>query len=120
MLRGLIMGMSLWLLAWSAVAQTRGDPSFTCQRAATKIDSLIEDWHAMVLEFHAEAQNPSVLQMWAEHRKGRLKTNFQKHCKRQWNTHQAIFTCFSGSVSEMGLALCRQADTNPNDWQYKP
>lgn len=120
MLRALIMGVSLWLLAWSAVAQTRGDPSFTCQRAAAKADSLIEDWHALVLEFHAEAQNPSVLQMWAEHRKGRLKTNFQHHCKRQWGTHQAIFVCFSGSVSELGLALCRQTDTNPHDWQYQP
>ncbi|PQA77671.1 hypothetical protein [Rhodoferax sp. TS-BS-61-7] len=120
MQRWVVMGLSLWLLAWGAAAQTRGDQAFTCQRAASKIDGLIEDWHAMVLEYQAEAKNPSVLQMWAEHRKGRLKTNFQKHCNRQWENHQAIFVCFSGSVTELGLALCRQVDTNPNDWQYKP
>ncbi len=114
------MGLSLWLLAWGAAAQTRGDQAFTCQRAANKIDSMVDDWHAMVLQYKAEAKNPSVPQMWAEHRKGRLKANFQKHCKRQWATHQDIFVCFSGSVSELGLALCHQADTNPNGWQYTP
>nr|WP_315478915.1 hypothetical protein [uncultured Rhodoferax sp.] len=120
MQRWVIMGLSLWLLAGGAAAQTRGDQAFTCQRAASKIDGLIDDWHAMVLEYKAEAKNPSVLQMWAEHRKGRLKANFQKHCNRQWETHQAIFVCFSGSVTELGLALCHQADTNPNGWQYTP
>ena len=120
MQRWVIMGLSLWLLAGGAAAQTRGDQAFTCQRAASKIDGLIDDWHAMVLEYKAEAKNPSVLQMWAEHRKGRLKANFQKHCNRQWASHQTIFVCFSGSVTELGLALCHQSDTNPNNWQYTP
>ncbi len=47
--RWIVMGLSLWLLALGAVAQTRGDQAFTCQRAAAKVDGLIEDWHAMVV-----------------------------------------------------------------------
>ena len=61
MQRWVVMGLSLWLLAGGAAAQTRGDQAFTCQRAASKMDGLIDDWHAMVLEYQAEAKNPSVL-----------------------------------------------------------
>lgn len=120
MQRWVIVGLSLWLWAGGAAAQTRGDQAFTCQRAASKVDAMIEDWHAMVVHYQAEAKNPSVLRMMAEHRKGRLQTNFAKHCNAQWATHQAIFTCFSGSVTELGLALCHQSDTNPHHWQYQP
>lgn len=100
-------------------AQTRGDQAFTCNRAADKVDSLIEEWRDFVVEYNGQAQNAAVLKMAAEHRKGRLKANFRKHCNAQWATHQTIFTCFSGSVSALGLALCRAPDDNPNNWQYQ-
>jgi hypothetical protein len=104
--------------ALPAGAQTRGDQTFTCNRAADKIDSMVEEWREMVVEYKGQAQNASVLKMAAEHRRGRLKANFKKHCNAQWATHQTIFTCFSGSISAMGLALCRAPDDNPNNWQY--
>ena len=102
-----------------AAAQTRGDQAFTCNRAADKIDSMVEEWRDMVVEHNGQAKNAAVLKMATEHRKGRLKANFKKHCNAQWATHQAIFTCLSGSVSPLGLALCRAPDDNPNNWQYQ-
>lgn len=107
-------------LVWAspAGAQTRGDQAFTCNRAADKIDSMVVEWRDLVVEHKGQAQNAAVLKMAAEHRKGRLKANFKQHCNAQWATHQRIFTCFSGSVSAVGLALCRAPDDNPNNWQY--
>ena len=115
---GIVLVVSLGLWAGSALAQSAPEAKAVCQRAAGKLDGLIEDWHALVVEYHAEAKNPSVLKLMAEHRKGRLKPNFQKHCQREWPVHEAIFTCFAGSVTALGLALCHQSDTNPNHWQY--
>ena len=105
--------------ALPAGAQTRGDQAFTCNRAADKIDGMVDEWRDMVVEYKGQAKNAAVLKMAAEHRKGRLKANFKKHCNAQWATHQTIFTCFSGSVSAGGLALCRAPDDNPNNWQYQ-
>ena len=118
MQRGIVIGVSLWLLAWGVAAQTRGDQAFTCKRAADKIDSMVEEWRDYVVEYQAQAQNPEVLKMAAEHRKGVLKANFKKHCHAQWASHARIFVCFSGSVSPLGLALCRAPDDNPNHWTY--
>lgn len=115
---GIVLVLSLWLWTGIALAQAAPESKAVCQRAAGKLDSMIVDWHAMVVQYHAEAKNPSVLKMLAEHRKGRLKPSFEKHCQREWPIHQAIFTCFAGSVTELGLALCHQSDTNPHHWQY--
>ena len=121
-----------WLTDWvvasvllglgaSAQAGSVGDNSTTvCKRAAIKIDGLIVDWHAFVVEFKAEAKNPSVLKMAAEHKRGTLKANFRRHCMAHWAQHDDIFTCFAGTTSELGAALCHQTDTNRNHWQYRP
>jgi hypothetical protein len=120
-----------WITGWvvasvllgpctSAAAGTPGDSAAVCKRAATKLDGLIVDWHAYVVEFKAEARNPSVLKMLAEHKRGVLKANFRRHCMAQWAQHDDIFTCFAGTVTELGAALCHQTDTNRNHWQYRP
>ena len=118
--RWLLIGLATFCCVAGVWAQTRGDQSFTCRRAADKLDGLIVEWHQLVVDYSAEAKNPSVLKMMSEHKRGRLKTNFTAHCNQQWEMHQAIFVCFSGSVSALGLALCHQSDTNPNHWQYQP
>ncbi|MCZ8094181.1 MAG: hypothetical protein O9331_11910 [Acidovorax sp.] len=102
------------------MAQAPADPAAVCQRAADKLQGLVPQWRDFVVEFKAEANNPSVLALAEEHRQGRLKASFRRHCQREWGTHQAIFVCFSGSVTELGLALCMQKDTNPHGWEYRP
>lgn len=99
---------------------TTGESAEVCKRAANKIDGIIVDWHGFVVEFKAEAKNPSVLKMFAEHKRGTLKANFRRHCMVKWAQHDDIFTCFAGTVTEMGAALCHQTDTNRNHWQYRP
>jgi cell division protein FtsL len=115
----LVMSIALSMaVALPVGAQTRGDQAFTCNRAADKINSMVEEWRDLVVEHNGQAKNAAVLQMAAEHRKGRLKANFKKHCNTQWASHQRVFVCFSGSVSALGLALCLAPDDNPNNWQY--
>jgi hypothetical protein len=103
-----------------ALAQAPVDSAAVCQRAADKLQGLVPQWRDFVMEFKAEASNPSVLALAEEHRQGRLKASFRRHCQREWGTHQAIFVCFSGAVTELGLALCMQKDTNPHGWEYRP
>ncbi len=110
------------LAACSAAYAAEGDRdrAAVCTRAASKVDALIVDWHAFLVEFKAEAKNPSVLKMAAEHKRGTLKANFRRHCMAHWAEHDDIFTCFGGTTSELGAALCHQTDTNRNHWQYRP
>ncbi len=110
------------LLVCTAVLAGNGasDSTAVCQRAANKVDGLIVDWHAYVVEFKAGAKNPSVLKMFAEHKRRTLKANFRRHCMAHWAQHDDIFTCFAGTVGELGAALCHQTDTNRNHWQYRP
>ena len=103
-----------------AMAQAPADPAAVCQRAADKLQGLVPEWHDFVVEFKAEARNTSVLALAEAHRQGRLKASFRHHCLSEWGTHQAIFVCFSGSVTALGLALCMQKDTNPHGWVYHP
>jgi hypothetical protein len=110
----------LALCAATYAADSDRDSAAVCKRAASKIDGFIVDWHAYVVEFKAEAKNPSVLKMAAEHKRGRLKANFRRHCMAKWAQHDDIFTCFAGTVTELGAALCHQTDTNRNHWQYRP
>jgi hypothetical protein len=103
-----------------ALAQPHGDSVAVCQRAADKLERLVPEWLDLVVEFKAESRNRSVMALAEEHRQGRVRVSFQHHCQREWGTHQAIFVCFSGSVTALGLALCMQKDTNPHGWEYRP
>ena len=38
--------------------------------------SVIEDWHMLVVEMHAEAKNKSVIAMYSDFQKGTLKEGF--------------------------------------------
>lgn len=123
MQRGALIFFFMWAgccAAAPAMARAHGDSAAVCQRAAGKLDGLVPEWRDLVVEFNAEARNPSVLALAEEHRQGRLKASFLHHCQREWGTHQATFVCFSGSVTALGLALCLQKDTNPHGWEYRP
>lgn len=116
--RFVVLG-ALLVLCTAVQAGRDGDSAAVCKRAASKVDALIVDWHGFVVEFKAEAKNPSVLKMLAEHKRGTLKANFRRHCMANWTQHDDIFTCFAGTVTELGAALCHQTDTNRNHWQYR-
>lgn len=118
--RRVVWGLGLAVACTAALAAPGDAPTAVCKRAADKVDALIVDWHGAVVEYKAEAQNPSVLKMLAEHKRGTLKANFRRHCLAKWAQHEDIFTCFAGTVSEMGAALCHQTDTNRHRWQYRP
>lgn len=113
-----VIGILMALVCASVHAEVGDTPATLCTRAARKVDSFIVDWHAYVVQFSAQSKNQSVLAMFAEHKRGVLKANFRRHCMAKWAQHEDIFTCFAGTTSELGAALCRQADTNRNDWQY--
>lgn len=114
-----VLGMLLVAACVGAQAELGDTPTTVCTRAASKVDGLIVDWHAYVVQFDAQAKNPSVLAMHAEHKRGKLKANFRRHCLAHWARHGDIFTCFAGTTSELGAALCHQTDTNRNHWQYR-
>ena len=90
----------------------------TCTEAASKINSIIEDWNTSVIEYSTPDKNPSVIAMYNDYKAGNLEANFIKKCNAKWNIHQDIFECFSGIRSDIGAATCMHPDTNKNNWEY--
>lgn len=103
-------------LLFSAVSHATADE--TCAEAAVKINSVIESWHSLVLEYNAQKNNPSVLAMYKDFQAGTLEQKFTTQCQQKWADNQDVFECFSGVRTEMGAAICNHPDTNVNKWQY--
>lgn len=93
-------------------------PEETCPIAASKINSIIEDWNTFVIEYSTPEKNPSVISMYKEHEAGTLESNFTKKCTAKWEKNKDVFECFTGIRSEMGAAMCLHPDTNKNNWEY--
>ncbi|MFO6424705.1 hypothetical protein [Motilimonas sp. KMU-193] len=114
------MNKKAWVLGlgllFSAASQASVDE--TCSEAAAKVNSVIESWHGIVVEYNAQDKNPSVLAMYEDFQAGKLEANFNTQCQQKWANNQDVFECFTGVRSEMGAAMCTHPDTNKNDWQY--
>ena len=115
-LKSLLVG-ALLISAGAALADE--DAEYTCDEAAEKITSIIDDWHMFVRDAGAEAKNPSVIAMHADHEQGVLVDKFKQQCIANWTANEDIYLCFSGVRSEISAAMCLHPDTNKNDWQYQ-
>ncbi len=107
------------LLISAGSAFANEDAEYTCEESAEKVSSIVDDWYMFVRDAGAEAKNPSVIAMHADHEKGVLVEKFKRQCIEGWTAHEEIYTCFSGVRSELGAAMCLHPDTNRNDWRYQ-
>lgn len=107
------------LLLSSGPALADENAEYTCDEAAEKVSSIIEDWYLFIRDAGAEAKNPSVLAMHADHEKGVLVEKFKRQCVESWAEHEDIYTCFAGTRTEIGAAMCKHPDTNKNGWRYQ-
>jgi hypothetical protein len=109
---------SVALILFLVPIAASANPDEVCGRAADKIELVIDDWYAMVKEYNAESKNASVLAMHKDIKAGVFRDKFIKDCVSGWDSHSEIYTCFSGTRSEIGAAMCKHPDTNKNNWQY--
>ena len=115
-LKFLMVGL---FLVTSGSAFANEDAEYTCGESAERLGSVIDDWYSFVRDAGAEAKNPSVVAMHADHKQGVLVEKFNRQCVENWTVHEEIYACFSGIRSELGAAMCLHPDTNKNDWHYK-
>lgn len=115
-LKRLVVGL---LLVSFGSAFADDDVEYTCEESAENMSSIIDDWYLFVKEYGAEEKNPSVIAMQADHEKGLLVEKLKNQCVATRVEHEDIYTCFSGTRSEMGAAMCLHPDTNKNDWLYQ-
>jgi hypothetical protein len=115
-LKPLMVGL---LLVISGSAFANEDVEYTCGESAEKVRSIIDDWYLFVRDAGADAKNPSVIAMHADHEQGVLVEKFKRQCVESWTAQEEIYVCFSGIRSELGAAMCLHPDTNKNDWRYQ-
>lgn len=115
-LKALIVAL---LLVFSASTFANEEVEYTCDEAAEKVSSIIEDWYMFIRDAGAEAKNPSVVAMHTDHEKGVLAEKFKSQCVENWAAHEAVYVCLSGTRSEIGAAMCVHSDTDKNGWRYQ-
>lgn len=116
-MRSLILITSVFL---SVSFNANAAPADVCEKAAKKMEMVIDDWYSFVKSYKAEAKNPSVLAMHKDFKNGSLNGKFNKSCKENWASHSDVYTCFSGIASELSAAMCLHPDTNKKGWAYQP
>ena len=107
------------LLAATAPAFANDDSEYTCEESANRVSSIIDDWYMFIRDVGAEAKNPSVVAMHADHEQGNLVEKFKRQCVDSWKAHEEIYSCFSGVRNEISAAMCMHPDTNKSDWSYQ-